>query len=255
MDIFASRSTNCGRNFKKNVQVTQPSPEFNNSTISWSNESPDNPLRNPNQFGDYRGIDARNGKAYVAWTDSRHFFPDFQTDVQRENIGFAVVTFGPPAPENLTVTLGNGKPQISWTYNPPANLAAFNVYRVSNRAYTRIATIPASLVTSAAGSSSFTDSTASGQPSSYVVAAVDTEGEEGPDSNPVSVVVTGLTCSHSMHPSCQEVSVREKPRSIKVLGLSGGWRSCCRWPSSPKRRAATAPRQSSRKRSRIPTRG
>lgn len=191
MDIFASRSTNCGKNFKKNVQVTQPSPEFNNSTISWSNESPANPLRNANQFGDYMGIDARNGKAYVAWTDSRHFYPSFQTDAQRENIAFAVVTFGPPAPENLTVTLGNGKPQLSWTYDPPADLAAFNVYRVSNGVYTRIATISASLVTSAAGSSrSFTDGTASGQPSSYVVAAVDTEGEEGPYSNPVSVVVT-----------------------------------------------------------------
>lgn len=190
VDIFASRSTNCGKNFKKNVQVTQPSSEFNNSTISYSNESPANPLRNANQFGDYMGVDARNGKAYVAWTDSRHFFPSFQTEPQRENIAFAVVTFGPPAPENLTVTLSNGKPRLSWSYNPPADLAAFNVYRLSNGVYTKIITIPASVVTAAASSSrSFTDSTASGQTTSYVVAAVDTEGEEGPYSSPVTVVL------------------------------------------------------------------
>jgi hypothetical protein len=192
MDVYAARSVNCGKSFKKNVKVTQPSGEFNNSTISYSNESSAaNPLRNGNQYGDYMGIDARNGKAYVAWTDSRHFFPSFQTDPQRENIGFAAVTFGPPAPENLTVTLSNGKPQLSWSYNPPADLAAFNVYRVSNGVYTKIVTIPASLVTSAA-SRSFTDSTASGQTSSYVVAAVDTEGEEGPYSSPVTVVLANL---------------------------------------------------------------
>ncbi len=192
VDIFASRSTNCGKNFKKNVQVTQPSTEFNNSTISWSNESTaSNPLRNANQFGDYMGIDARNGTAYVAWTDSRHYFPGFQTDAQRENIAFAAVTFGPPAPENIQLTIDGLRVTLDWDYVPPADLAAFNIYLVVNGIHTRIATVPASLLNGGSATHSFTkESTKHGLTVSYVVAAVDNEGDEGPYSNPVSVVVT-----------------------------------------------------------------
>jgi BNR repeat-like domain len=189
-DVYAARSVNCGKNFKKNVKVTQPSSEFNNSTISYSNESSAaNPQRNANQYGDYMGIDARNGKAYVAWTDSRHFFPSFQTEPQRENIGFAAVTFGPPAPENLTLTLGHGLPRISWDYTPPADLAALNVYLVLNGVYTKLLTIPASLLKTSTSHTLSLEKSKSGQAPSVVVAAVDTEGEEGPYSNPITVVV------------------------------------------------------------------
>jgi len=106
VDIFAARSTNCGASFESNIQVTAPSAEFNNSTISWSNQnSIDNPSYNPNQYGEYLGLDVLNNTAYVAWSDSRHFYPSFTGDLQQENVGFAKVdlTFTAPTPTSLHV--------------------------------------------------------------------------------------------------------------------------------------------------------
>jgi hypothetical protein len=39
------------------------------------------------------GLDVLNGKAYVGWTDTRHYFPSFFTEPQKDNIGFALVDF------------------------------------------------------------------------------------------------------------------------------------------------------------------
>lgn len=100
-DVYIARSTDCGQTFEANLRVTQPSAEFNNDTVTASEENPAfNPGFNPNQYGDYLGIEAIEGKAYVAWTDTRHFFPDFTTETQKENMGFAVVAF----PQELTFT-------------------------------------------------------------------------------------------------------------------------------------------------------
>lgn len=94
IDYYASRSTNCGVSFEANTQVSQPSIEFNNSGISTSDSNTtDNPNRNPNQYGEYIGLDVKNGKAYVAWSDTRHFYPGSSTNTQKENLGFAVVDF------------------------------------------------------------------------------------------------------------------------------------------------------------------
>ena len=184
MDVFAARSVNCGQSFKKNVQVTKPSDEFNNSTISWSNESSfSNPVRNGNQFGDYMGVDARNGKAYVAWTDSRHFFPDFQTERQRENIGFSVVTFGPPAPDDTEAELQAGKALLQWKDHPKAtNLVGYNVYRVSGGIYTKIGYVPVAgaSVNAVRGFHDTEAALKAARASSYAVAGVNRQGEEGP---------------------------------------------------------------------------
>ncbi len=95
VDYFLARSTNCGVSFEANVQASQPSSEFNNSGISFSDEnSADNPGYNPNQYGEYMGVDALGGKAYLAWCDTRHYFPSFTSEPQKENVGFAVVDFG-----------------------------------------------------------------------------------------------------------------------------------------------------------------
>jgi subtilisin-like proprotein convertase family protein len=40
------------------------------------------------------GLDVKNGKAYIAWVDTRHFYPGSSTNTQKENVGFAVVDFG-----------------------------------------------------------------------------------------------------------------------------------------------------------------
>ncbi len=94
LDIFTARSTDCGATFGANVQTTQPSSEFNNSGISWSNH---NSVANPNygygQTGVHMGLDVLNGKAYVGWTDTRHYFPSFTTEPQKDNIGFGLVDF------------------------------------------------------------------------------------------------------------------------------------------------------------------
>jgi hypothetical protein len=99
IDIYVSRSTDCGASFEANTQATQASAEFNNSGISTStHNSTANPNYNPNQGGEYLGLDVLGGAAYVAWSDTRHYFPGSTTNTQRDNLGFAKVTFvtGPP---------------------------------------------------------------------------------------------------------------------------------------------------------------
>ncbi len=94
VDFYVARSTDCGQSFEANIQASQASSEFNNSTITYSNEnSSDNSNNNPNQYGEYLGLDARNGKAYLAWTDTRHYFPNQTSESQKENLGFTVVDF------------------------------------------------------------------------------------------------------------------------------------------------------------------
>src|SRR6185436_10374593 len=73
VEIFTGRSTNCGVSFEANVKASQASSEFNNSGISYTDENTtDNPNRNPNQYGEYLGLDVKSGKAYMAWVDTRH---------------------------------------------------------------------------------------------------------------------------------------------------------------------------------------
>ncbi len=92
LDFFVARSTDCGLTFGPNVQASQPSAEFNNAGISHSNHnSLVNPNYNPNQTGEYMGLDALGGKAYLAWSDTRHYFPGSATEAQKDNLGFAVV--------------------------------------------------------------------------------------------------------------------------------------------------------------------
>lgn len=92
--FYAARSTDCGLTFEANVQASQASAEFNNSGIASTNmNSAANPNYNPNQFGEYLGLDVLDGKAYIAWSDTRHYFPGSPTNTQRDNLGFAVVDF------------------------------------------------------------------------------------------------------------------------------------------------------------------
>ncbi len=135
VEFFTARSTDCGATFEANVKASQNSTEFNNSGISYTDENTtDNPNRNPNQYGEYLGLDVKNGKAYIAWTDSRHFYPGSSTDAQKENIGFAVVDFGgtsctpPAAPTGLTATaVSSSQINLSWT--AVAGASSYNVYR------------------------------------------------------------------------------------------------------------------------------
>ena len=94
VDVYLARSIDCGASFEPNVQLTAPSAEFNNPGISWTNvNTADNVGANPNQFGEYMGLDVLDGTAYVAWMDSRHYYPASTSEAEKENIGFATVTF------------------------------------------------------------------------------------------------------------------------------------------------------------------
>ena len=92
VEIYTATSKDCGLTFGTNVKLTSGlggagAAEFNNNATSYSNENTtDNANNNPNQYGEYIGLDVKGSKAYVAWTDTRHFFPAFTTESQKENI-------------------------------------------------------------------------------------------------------------------------------------------------------------------------
>ncbi|HYU34317.1 MAG TPA: proprotein convertase P-domain-containing protein [Thermoanaerobaculia bacterium] len=143
VELFTARSTNCGVSFEANVKASQPSAEFNNSGISYTDENTtDNANRNPNQYGEYMGLDVKNGKAYMAWVDTRHFYPGSATNAQKENVGFAVVDFGgacvpPPVPTGVTATaVSQNQINVSWTAS--AGATSYNILRstVSGGPYT-----------------------------------------------------------------------------------------------------------------------
>ena len=93
VNFFVGRSEDCGVTWL-DEQVSAESPEFYNQSLSYSNESiPGNPNANPNQYGEYLGLDVNGGRALVAWTDSRQFFPAGSTQTQKENVGFVEVKF------------------------------------------------------------------------------------------------------------------------------------------------------------------
>lgn len=146
VDYYVARSTNCGVSFEANVKASANSAEFNNSGISYSDENTtDNPNRNPNQFGEYLGLDVKNGKAYMAWVDTRHFYPGSSTNAQKENLGFAVIDFGaacvpPAAPTGLTATGGTNQVSLSWT--AVAGATSYNILRstTSGGPYTQVGT-------------------------------------------------------------------------------------------------------------------
>ena len=147
VDYYAARSTNCGVSFEANVKASQNSAEFNNSGISYTDENTtDNANRNPNQYGEYFGLDVKNGKAYMAWLDSRHFYPGSSTNAQKENVGFAIVDFGagctpPPAPTGVTATPASAS-QINVSWTASAGAASYNVLRstTSGGPYTQVGT-------------------------------------------------------------------------------------------------------------------
>jgi len=116
VDYFVARSTDCGLSFETNIQASMPSSEFNNTDISSTNvNTGDNANANPNQFGEYLGLDVHEGTAYLAWMDSRHFFPSSTSDSQKENLGFTTITFSSPDVEIFSdgFEIGN---MTAWSY-------------------------------------------------------------------------------------------------------------------------------------------
>jgi hypothetical protein len=133
VDFYTARSTNCGLSFEANVKASQPSAEFNNSGISYTDENTtDNANRNPNQYGEYMGLDVKNGKAYLAWVDSRHFYPGSSTNNQKENVGFAVVDFGVVPP---CVNFVNQVPVMTSDIAPSGTVTTSGVYSASYPAW------------------------------------------------------------------------------------------------------------------------
>ncbi|HEV8581564.1 MAG TPA: fibronectin type III domain-containing protein [Thermoanaerobaculia bacterium] len=190
VDFYVARSSTCGASFETNVKASQPSTEFNNSGISSSTmNSTANANYNPNQWGEYLGLDTGGGKAYVAWSDTRHYFPSFATETQRDNVGFVVVDLGavtppditPPAPPTgLTATAGNKQAILDWNDNTETDLASYRVYRSTNSAG------PFSLITTVAVSNFTNTGLKNNTTYFFYVTAVDTSGNESGPSNQVS---------------------------------------------------------------------
>lgn len=91
--VFMTYSTNGGSSWASNVQVTQASSQFANSTTNYMDENTsDNSGANANQYGDYAQIAAANGKAWAIWTDTRQFYPSNSSNSKAEDVATAQVT-------------------------------------------------------------------------------------------------------------------------------------------------------------------
>jgi hypothetical protein len=172
VEIYLSRSTNCGLTWESNIKVSQASSEFNNSGITYTDEnSTDNPNYNPNQYGEYMGADAHNRIAYAAWADSRQFYPASTSNAQKENVAFGTVTFCsvPTAFSAPTATPGcNGsaaKVDLSWSapgsWGTNATNGTYSVERATNIAG------PYSTLVSGLATTSYTDNTAAATTTYY----------------------------------------------------------------------------------------
>ncbi len=204
VEYYTARSTNCGVSFEANVKASQPSTEFNNSGISYTSaNTSDNPNRNPNQYGEYMGLDVKNGKAYLAWVDSRHFFPGSSTNPQKENVGFAIVDFGgvsctpPPVPTGVTATAAS-QTQVNVSWSASAGATSYNILR----------------------------STTSGGPYTLVGTSATT-----------SFSNTGLTCNTAYHYVVQAVgactSANSAQASATTSACSGGGNQVLTFSASP----------------------
>jgi hypothetical protein len=189
VDFYVAQSTDCGQTWT-NVQASQNSDEFNNSDISYTNlNSSDNGNSNPNQYGEYMGLDVLDGVAYVAWTDSRHFFPGSDTEPQKENVGFTTVVFcQAEVPENVNASvLGDNAIRLSWDLATGAT--EYRVYRSTTSAggYTQLATV-------AAPTTSYVDNSVEGGLTYYYVVSSYNQSEvcETAYSPPASATATGL---------------------------------------------------------------
>ncbi len=190
VDFYVTRSANCGVGFEPNTKASQASAEFNNSGISSSNmNSTANVNYNPNQNGEYMGLDAQGAKAYLAWSDTRHYFPSFTTEPQKDNVGFVVVDLGPvpppdttppAAPTGLTAIPGNRQVALDWDNNTEPDLASYNVYRATASGG------PFSLITTVTVSNYTNTGLKHNTTYFYYVTAVDTSGNESAQSAHVS---------------------------------------------------------------------
>ena len=141
---------------------------------------------------DLETIDHRRAAAaYLAWADTRHYFPSFTTEAQKDNVGFAIVDFGgvtppdttpPAAPTGLTASPAKRKINLNWTANGEPDLAGYNVYR-SNSASGTFTKLNSSLVT---GTSYTNSGLTSGSTWFYRITAVDTSNNESAPSATVS---------------------------------------------------------------------
>lgn len=194
--MFFTYSTDGGQTFAPNVQVTSPSSQFANGTVAYSDEnSSDNTLYNPNQYGDYAQIAAYGGTAWLIWTDSRQFYPANTSNPYAEDVAVASVSLCTPpgAPTGLSATApANNQIALSWSAGSPAG-STFEVYRAAGACGSSGSF---SLIASGITATSYTDATVSGGTTyAYEVGAVDSTGScQSALSGCASATATG-TCS------------------------------------------------------------
>ncbi len=242
VEIYAARSTNCGVSFETNVKVSQASAEFNNSAVSYTDENTtDNANRNPNQYGEYMGLDVKNGKAYLAWVDTRHFYPGSSTNAQKENVGFAVVDFcePPPVPSGVTATVGSAS-QITVFWTASAGATSYNILRSTTNGgpYTLVGTSAATFFTDTGLSPNTTyyyvvqavSSCTSGN-SAQATAATNlwtlTVSRTGTGDGAVNSTTAGISCGTDCSETYPEGAVVILLATPSLGSVFGGWSGAC----------------------------
>jgi hypothetical protein len=207
--MFFSQSTDGGATFSPNVQITQASNQFSNSSIAYSDEnSTDNPNYNPNQYGDYHQICAAPGVAHIGWTDTRQFYPSNTSNPLAEDFATASVTLSscsqPSTPTGLIATGTVSAVNLSWN---AVSGATYNILRgASCGAVAQIGT---------SATNSYSDTTASaGVIYYYAVQAV----VGGCASNNSACVTGSLTSTYNL--SFQDDYGRS---DLCVNSTTGGW--------------------------------
>ncbi len=176
--VYYARSTDGGVSFEPNIGLSKASSDFANAgTITTNENSIDNVVADKNQYGDYIGVAAANRQVWVAWPDSRQFFPSSTSNPKKEDIASVrLVNCSPPtftATPTATVQFPTWPVQVSWSpataWGTNATSGAYTIYRYTGAGCTGR---PAYVANVAAGTTSKNDYPPTGGVYSYRVSAI-----------------------------------------------------------------------------------
>lgn len=175
---YYARSTDGGASFEPNRALSKATADFANSaTITTNENSLDNVKADSNQYGDYIGVAAANRQVWVAWPDSRQFFPSSTTNPKKEDIASVrVVQCSAPvflSTPTATVQFSTWPVQVAWSavvvWGTNATSGAYTVYRYTGAGCTGRPVLVANL---AAGTTSKNDYPPESGIYSYRVSAI-----------------------------------------------------------------------------------
>jgi len=133
--VFYSQSTDGGTTWSAQALVTDTGANFSNH-VSYADENSTD-VRSVTalhhyQYGEYLGISASGGNIWVAWTDSRNFYPTDSGNLEYEDITVAPITAACTSPSAPAITaVVDADPciysGIKVTYTPGAGATTHNL--------------------------------------------------------------------------------------------------------------------------------